>query len=203
MPYMSTSTVTISKEDGKLVVVRRPVVQTWRDDYRGCFWLIVIFVGIMAFSLTMSFFHILRNSGEEEAYAFLLSIVVVIFAVVVGITVLVISSAQRRRNEARPIDFNDEILTFDTDKFLVKYQEMVSVFSYRHDAKPVLRCCSHQLWYADVLIPCHPRRSIVPSEFRGGYYEMDFVEQTDAKRILAALREYFEMIEPSHETRLK
>jgi len=199
---MSTSTVTISKEDDKLVVVRRPVVQTWRDNFWGCFWPIVIFVGIMVFSLTMSFFHILRNSGKEEAYGFLLSIVVVIFAVVVGIIVLVISSAQRRRSEARPIGYNDEILTFDTDKFVVKYQEIASVFSYCCDARPVLRCCSWSQ-HADVLIPCRPLGDIVSSEFRGGFYEMTFVEQANAERILAAIREYLEMLESSHETRLK
>ena len=195
MPYKPTSTVTISKEDGKLVIVRKPVLRTRRETFFGCFWPILIFVAIMVFSLTMSFFHILRNSGKEEADAFLLIISVVIFAILVGIIVLVIFDKQRKHNFVHPPDYDDEVLTFDTDKFMVKYHGMVSVFSYRRDARPVLRHCCYLPESAEVSIPCHPLGDHVSDDFHWGYYDMAYVDRTNAERILAAMKEHFEMIQ--------
>ena len=196
MPYYSTSTVTISREDGKLVIVRKPVVPTRRQKFFGCFWPILIVVCLGVFCLVMSFNHISRTESKEEAYGFLIVIVGAAVAFVFAITMLIIRDNHRRQSVAHPPDYDDEILTFGTDKFVVQYQGMITWFSYRLDERPVLRQCeySSSLKHVDFAIPCSPLGDFVPSDYHLGYYVMSYIELTDAKQILAAFKEYLETI---------
>ena len=194
MQYRPASTITISKEDGKLVVVRKPVVQTWRERNGGCLVAIMIFVALMVFSLTMSYFHILHNSGKEEADTWLLLISVIPFSVFIVIVGLVVREKLRQTKNVRPPDYDDEILIFDIDEFTVKKEGMVIRFSYRYDVKPVL--CFHP-HYGPVLpgrvsvsIPCNPLDDYVPYDCHRGFYEMWSVDKSDAEHILTALREH-------------
>ena len=197
MSYKPTSTITISKEDGKLVIVKKPIVQTWRERYGGCLLGILIFVAFLVFVLVMNYLHILRNSGKAEADEFLSAISIAAFIVFIVIIVLVVRDKLRQRKNIRPPDDDNEILTFDTDEFTAKHQGMVSRFSYRRDVEPVL-CYydrySHGLSFdVIVIIPCNPLGDYVPYSSSRGFYEMWYVNRADAECILAALKEHLGM----------
>jgi hypothetical protein len=196
MPHFPTSTVTISREDGKLVIARKPVLPTRRQKFFGCFWPILIVVCLGVFCLVMSFNHIYRTDGKEEAYGFLIVVAVATTAILVAITTLVMRDKLRRQSVVLPPDYEDEILTFGTDKFVIQYQGMISWFSYRLDDRPVLRRCpySSSQKHVDFVIPCSPLGDYVPSDFHLGYYVMSYIELTDAKRILVAFKEHLEAI---------
>ena len=82
--------VTISNEDGRLVIVHKPTVavQTRRETFFGCVMPILVLVVIMVFSLTMSFFRILRNEGKESAHAFLMVIAIAVAGILLGSVIL-------------------------------------------------------------------------------------------------------------------
>ena len=192
MPYLSTSTVTITREGGKLVVVRKPVLETPktpREKFFGCFLPILIVVCFVIFSLAMSFNHIYSTEGKEAAYAFLIVITGIPTAILFSVTILVVRDKLKRQTINHPPDYDHEILTFGVDKFVVKYRGMTFAFSYRQDARPLLRQSPHSTWpkYVDVVIPCTPLGDIVPADFHWGHYEMPSVEIINAKRIPTAL----------------
>ena len=144
----------------------------------------------------MSFNHIYRTEGKEEAYGFLIVITVATAAFLLAIAMLVIRDNLRRQSTVHPPDHENEILTFGIDKFVVQYQGMVSSFSYRLDDRPVLRQSDYPSSpkYMDFIIPCSPLGDYVSSDFHSGYYVMSYIELTDAKRILAAFKEHLEMV---------
>jgi len=197
MRHSPTSTIAISKEDGKLIVVRKPVVQTWRERNGGCLVAILIFVAFLIFILVMNYLHILRTSGKEEADVFLITMSITAFIVFIVIIILVIRDILRKKKNVLPPDYNDEILTFDTGKFTAKKEGMVSSFLYRRDAKPML-CYNDHYGHGlsdnvIIVIPCEPLGDCVPYSSARGFYEMWSVDKSDAEHILTALKEHIGM----------
>jgi len=196
MSYNPKSIVTISREDDKLVVARKPVRRTRRQKFFGCFWPILIFVLL----IDMVFGFLISSVGVKEAVGFLLVVGIITFAVII----LAIRDNLRRWSIIPP-DYNDEILTFDADKFVVQHYGMVSSFSYRFDIKPVLRHTSYPSYdpvitypeHVDFIIPSLPMDDYVPPDYHLGYYAMSYLDITDAERIFATFKEYLEIVQHS------
>jgi len=176
------SDFTISREADKLVVARKPVPIP-PETFSGCF----VPIATLCFFVFGFFIFILDRFGLKEAYWFL---AFVGFTTIIGV-ILYVREKRRSRSAALPPGYTDEILTFDIDKFVVEHEGLISTFSYRLDARPVLRR-SDWSQYVDLIIPCSPLSDYVPNNFHlgWGYYEMSCIEIDEAKRILAALKEH-------------
>ena len=183
---MAGSTITIFRKDDKLVVVREPILPTWQEKNCGCF--VLILVAVSAFIVMgIGFF----NSGNEDLfYTFL--IVVGIVSLIIAILV-VRDRFRNRRKPVHPPDYDHEILTFDPNKFVLQHRGMVNSFSYRLDAKPVLRHSPYSE-HIGIIIPCKPLDDRVPDTFDGGYYHMEWLDSNDAEQILVHLKEHLESI---------
>jgi len=183
--------VTISNEDGRLVIVHKPTVLT----RRGAFFSIVLTLLIVIIIITIFVFRQMPNR-DTQTFLFISAFVasITLFASVI----LWICDTLRKRQDGATVDYDcgDERLTFDADKFTVEFRGRVSVFSYRHDARPLLRQLPHIPYSSrcDVVIPCTPLEDHVPSSFRYGFYDMNYIDKPDAKRILAAIKEFLEML---------
>lgn len=188
MPYFSASTVTISKEDGKLVVIRKPVYQSPSAESRGCFMAILYFLIILGVICSL----LAGTIGTGEATTLFLAVSIATF-----ITAALVFLYAKLTNPkvVRLPDYENEILTFEADKFVVQCRDMITSFSYRRDARPVLRRLSyHTEEYVEIIIPCSPLSDDVPYEFHWGYYEIPRIQIDDAKQIFAAIKEYLDTI---------
>ena len=192
-PYNPPSTVTISNENGILVVVRKPDKHNAIKQYFGCFGCCSLLAMLSIFCVAMSFNHIYRTEGAEQAHDFLVAVIVVAAMILLAIVICVVRD--RCKRIIHPPDYEDEIITFDSDKFTIQYRGVMSSFSYRFDAKPVIYQYSNS---EDVnfIIPCSPLEDYVHAELyeESGCYVMRFIKSTDAKRILTAFKEHLEAI---------
>ena len=201
MPNFSTSTITISKKDGNLVVVRKPVLSL-PEKVIGYLWQVLKLAILIA---VVSGF-IVYKTGKVDRTVISLSVVIAAGAVII-LTILdkrnppdedrvltEVDKVLRHLSFSHPGPSADECenLTFGADGFTVRYRKTTASFSCRRDARPVLRQCPDDTKqeYADVIIPCSLQDGSAPLDFHGTYYEMPRVKIADAKRILAALKEH-------------
>ena len=203
MPHCPLPTFIISKQDDKIVVVARklvlrgpePVLRTRREKLFGCLWPIIVFgiiIGVICYLLADS------TIKEREAVA-LQTLCVAAFLTFALLRTWAILFQPNPEHE-------DVVLTFGADKFEVWCRGMTTSFSYSRDTRPMLRQDSCSAEYVDVIIPCLPLDDdsldgnddyyalSVPSEFRGGYYEMQNVPFEDAEWILFALEKQLDAI---------
>ena len=188
MARFPPSMVTISKENGKLVVVRKAYVRTRSETFFSCSCPVLILVALIA----MVYGLIIANAGKDEAFTFLIAVLIILVLIIPAILVMVIRD--KLQGNTLPQDYHDEIITFDADRFLVQYHGMVSLFSYRLNDKPVLRLSGHEPVDVDFLIPCSPLEDYVHRDFDGGYYTMSYINITDAKLFLDAFKEHLDAI---------
>ena len=138
-------------------------------------------------------FHRPAHISADDAVVFLIVAGVVSFFIVFAVVAQAIRDLRRKPN---PPDYDCEILTFDTDKFIVQDRGIVTSFAYRFDTRPVLSSFTFQRSGAELLIPCSPLEDRVTGSFSGGYYNMWIDVDSDAERVLAALKEHLAAIEP-------
>ena len=188
---MPDSTITITKEGDKLIIVRKPVLPTFRKQFFGCFMAILYVV----FFTSMICGFIYSTGNEKAAVTLLFVISIISFAVIL----LAIRDKLRNRKSAHSPDYDVEILTFDVNQFVAQYHGMVSSFSYRFDTRLFLRYNALRIIQdterTDVFIPCNPLDDYVSQEFYWGFYCIVGINKTDAEQILVKLKEHFETVE--------
>ena len=196
MPHIPTSTVTISKEDGKLVIVRKPV---FSKKFVECFWLCLLFVILT----TITFGAFIRSVDKNDVFVVLIiGVLEVVLFMFIAAAPLIIRDIVRKRKNVCPPDYDVEVLTFDTDKFVVKYHGYAFEYPYRHNISPMLYQVPCGAKSVDLIISCTPIEDInsiwdldeEEEVVDWVLYEMKKpVDKSDAERIHAALKEYFDM----------
>ena len=181
---MAGTTITIANEGDKLIIVRKPVLPTRRERLCGCGCQILVVVFAVGALLGWGI-----SVHEDAFYAALLAIIIT--AIVVGISI--IRNRYRNPKPVHPPDYDDEVLTFDTNQFEVRYRGVVHAFSYRFDTRPVLRQNTYST-YEEVIIPCNPLYDHVPEQFRWGFYCIWAVDNCDAEHIFLKLKEHLESV---------
>jgi hypothetical protein len=188
------SEVTITKEDGKLVIVRKPIPPTWRGKFGCLFWMAML----IFLSFSVSWYIITFCDPTDEAAKFWLVVSGSFGLLVFVVSLLTIRDWCRKPSTDHPPDYDHDILTFDVDKFVVRHEGMVAAFAYRFDTRPVLCLRDKEVFPActDLSIPCIPLDDYVPRMFGFGYCHMHGLDGADAESILAALKEHLAAIEP-------
>ena len=184
-------TLTISKDDDKLVIVQKPVLQTRWDRLKMSFGCITAISFVGAIVCLPAYF---TAENSDEAYARFMAILFAFAIVFLSIIILVIRDKFRdRRKPKLPPDYDHVIHTFNAEQFTIQHQGMEFPFAYRFDAKPVLRRRVYlDRW--DVMIPCNPLTSHVPASFNGGFYIMEWLDNADAERILSSIEEHLKTV---------
>jgi hypothetical protein len=187
--------VTISKEDDKLVITRKPKLPTWREKNFGCLFLVMLFVLLPVVSLCIGSFFAEDMQKREDCFTGLITYLIVVGIVSSVIALSVIYNRFRnRRKPVRPPDYDHDILSFEVNQFSVQYRGRVYSFSYRFDARPMLRQSSFSE-HMGIMIPCNPLDDLVPGAFDGGYYCMEWwLDNAETERIFASIKEYLETI---------
>jgi hypothetical protein len=179
------SQVTITKEDGKLVIIRKPVPfqTTWRERLSNLF--LIITIPIFIFLTTIVILFDTTKTTTETVMLFLFDVILIFGSA--------LSIREWLRKQPAP-DYYHEILTFDTDKFVVQYCGKITAFAYRFDARPELY--SDEIESLDYIrIPCAALEECGIDEFQGGYYDMWIYDRTDVESVLSALKEHLAAIE--------